>query len=98
MNDLIEDINYYLFTFLHDEISLVILSYVNKKYELLCSRYCQRNQLFRIISCSNIVDNGYLNLLKWAYQIGYQLDFDICYNAAQKGHLEILKWARQNGC
>ena len=48
--------------------------------------------------CDIAVQNGWLDLLKWAKQDGCELDSYVCTGAAWSGHLEILKWARQNGC
>src|SRR5947207_11089688 len=48
--------------------------------------------------CNMAAQNGWLDLLMWARQNGYELTSSTCYYAALNGHSEVLKWARQNGC
>ena len=48
--------------------------------------------------CNIAAENGWLDLLIWAKQNGYEWDSYVCCIAAYNGHLEVLKWARLKGC
>ncbi len=48
--------------------------------------------------CSASASHGYLGVLKWARERGYEWDDLTCAYAAENGHLDILKWARKYGC
>ena len=48
--------------------------------------------------CLKAVQNGHLEVLKWARENGCPWNEKICLKAVQNGHLEVLKWARENGC
>ncbi len=48
--------------------------------------------------CNNSAFYGKLDILKWAYEIGYKWGASTCSSAAINGHLECLKYARLNGC
>ena len=98
MDFLFKDIYFVLFSFLNDDITLILLCQVNQKFYKLCSVFGKKNNFNKIIDCSEIVKNGYLEVLVWARQNGCQWDWRTCAYAAFNGHLEILKWARQNGC
>jgi hypothetical protein len=41
--------------------------------------------------------HGYLELLKWASNIGCEDDGDTYYYAARNGHLDVLNWLREKG-
>ena len=45
-----------------------------------------------------LLENGHLEVLKWARENGCEWNSWTCAYAAQNGHLEVLKWARENGC
>lgn len=48
--------------------------------------------------CREIVQGGYLELLKWARANGLAWDVLTCAYAAADGRLDIMKWAHANGC
>jgi len=45
-----------------------------------------------------IASHGYLNILRWARDLGCPWDERVCNNAAQQGHLDILEYAVDAGC
>lgn len=59
------------------------------------------NKIHFSFDCEYIASEGYLEILKWAFQNGYQKEIhhsSICSIAAESGNLEILKWATEHGC
>ena len=48
--------------------------------------------------CKLAAENGYLNCLKYAREIGRRWDTNTCYFAARNGHLDCLKYLHENGC
>jgi hypothetical protein len=97
LTDLPDDIKRVLIQHL-DNISLVMLCHVDKKYHKLVSSYGRINDMDRRLDCYKIAQEGYLEILKWAKENEYDWFMFMCSTAAHYGHLEILKWARENGC
>ena len=93
-----EDIYFKLFSFLNDDVSLILLCQVDQKSYKLCSIYGKKNNFNKILHCIDIAKNGYLEVLQWARQNDCSWDPWTCSLATCYGHFEILKWARQNGC
>ena len=49
--------------------------------------------------CDYFSSVGYLELLKYAHENGWEWDTGhTCWNAAENGHLECLKYCHENGC
>jgi hypothetical protein len=42
--------------------------------------------------------NGWLGVLRWAWENGCPMDHQTCAQAAEGGHLDVLPWARASGC
>jgi len=49
-------------------------------------------------TCNSAVENGQLEVLKYAHENGCPWDEDTCQCAALNGHLEVLQYAHENGC
>ena len=49
--------------------------------------------------CEYAALGGHLNIIKWAKQLGCEMDSNTCTNAAKGGHFDLLKSVRLNyGC
>jgi hypothetical protein len=97
LTDLYDDIQGVLLQKL-DNTTLIMLLHVNKKYYELVSKYRKINSLRRNLFCEEIASDGYLEVLKWARENGYDWNSWTCVSAAENGDLEMLVWARENGC
>jgi hypothetical protein len=95
LTDLPDDIQGVLFQHLDDD-ALIMLYHVNKNYYQLVSSYKKNNNIK--LKCYIIARKGYLSVLKWIKENGYNWTTYTCSNAARGGHIEVLKWARENDC
>lgn len=43
-----------------------------------------------VIKCA--AQNGYMNIIKWAIDMGLDKEHEMCYYASWNGHFEICKW------
>jgi hypothetical protein len=76
-----------------------VLRFVCKKLHSIIHRVSvSNNEDFDLSKlCPDAALNGYLEVLKWAVDIGCLCDEYTCSRAALGGHLNILKWAIGNG-
>src|SRR5580698_6724858 len=98
----------YLFENIPREISDIILSNVGNVEFVIMTRVCKiwKVRIRSFCSCfikkeefiNSVTQLGYLNIIQWARENGYDWNSSICYYAARGGHLEVLKWAHENGC
>src|SRR5579872_4120649 len=93
-----DDIWKVLLNVLNCVITMVSLSHTSKTIKRRVVRFAISNKISWSLKCSDIATKGYLNVLKWARELGCQWNPDTCANAALHGHLEVLSWAIKNGC
>jgi hypothetical protein len=100
MDELPTDVIFVIIAKLGDvsKVSVRVLTLVSKKCRQMASKYAINNRsIARPLTCQNIALEGSLNILKWAFEMGYPWNHLVCTNAAKMGHLDILNWAHQNG-
>ena len=84
MNTLVDDVCSYLLSFMDHNVTLIVLSNVNKKFYFLCSEYGRKNNIKKNLICCNIATIGYLEVLKWARENGCEWDDNTKRIALQK--------------
>src|SRR5579872_330208 len=76
--------------------TMIVLCYTSKTSKRQVTRFAIMKKIVYCFRFSEMAIQGYLNVLKWASEVEYDLDFfEIEELAAYYGHVDIIKWIRQ---